>query len=87
MKNYRGKIELFTAGCPLCEEVTKMAYALEDCDIITYNLYEQWAEEECISKVKEYQISSVPSVVIDGKIVDYKKYISESKVEQQIQNN
>ncbi|MDP1799999.1 MAG: thioredoxin family protein [Bacteroidota bacterium] len=87
MKDYRRKIEVFTAGCPLCEAVIKLVNGLENCDVTIYNLYEQWNDEECINKVKEYQINSVPSVVVDGKILDYKKYFENNKLEQQIQNN
>ncbi|UCG91271.1 MAG: thioredoxin family protein [candidate division WOR-3 bacterium] len=61
------KVEVFTAGCFLCDEVVKMVRSLacSDCEVLVYDLH-----GEGIDKAKEYGVNSVPTVVVDGKIVD-----------------
>jgi protein-disulfide isomerase len=61
------KVEVFTAGCPLCDDTVKMVNELTcpSCDVTVYNLNESGAE-----KAKEYGINSVPTVVVNGKILD-----------------
>lgn len=59
------KIEIFTAGCPICEEqVNKVKEAAcSSCEIEVLNVKEN---PEALSKSKSYNINSLPSVVIDG---------------------
>jgi glutaredoxin 3 len=59
------KIEIFTAGCPVCDEqVTKVKEAAcSSCEIEVLNVKEN---EEALKKSKSYNINSLPSVVIDG---------------------
>lgn len=61
------KVEVFVAGCPLCYETVKLVNELScpNCDVIVYNL-----KEEGIDKASEYGINSVPTVVVNGKILD-----------------
>lgn len=61
------KVEVFVGGCPLCDETVKLVNKLScpSCDVTVYNLNEGGME-----KAKEYGISSVPTVVVDGKILD-----------------
>jgi alkyl hydroperoxide reductase subunit AhpF len=65
------KIEVFTAGCHLCEETLKAVReaVCEECTIIEYNIREKCESEICLEKAREYGIKAVPTVVIDGKIV------------------
>ncbi|WP_089318470.1 thioredoxin family protein [Pontibacter ummariensis] len=65
------KIEMFTAGCPVCEPVVEMvqSMACESCDVTIYNLAEQCDTKECVSKVKEYNITSLPAVVVNGELL------------------
>lgn len=66
------KIEVFTAGCPICDEaVAKVKKAAcPSCDVIVYDLNKGCETNECRDKAKEYGIKSVPAVVIDGKLAD-----------------
>ncbi len=60
-------VEVFTAGCPLCDETVGLVKKLScpSCDMRIYNL-----KESGIDKAKEYGITSVPTVVVDGKVLD-----------------
>lgn len=65
------QIEVFTAGCPVCEPVIKMVkeMACDSCEVSVYNLVEQCADKVCIDKMKEYNITSLPSVAVNGKLL------------------
>lgn len=62
------KIEIFSAGCPACEETIRMVnqIACPSCDVEVLDMHQQ----ETAAKAKEYGIKSVPAVVIDGKLAD-----------------
>lgn len=62
------KIEVFTAGCPLCDETVKLVESLAcpNCEVTVYDLREGCATNECHDKAKAYGVQRVPSVVIDG---------------------
>ncbi len=62
------KIEIFSAGCPACEETIRMVnqFACPSCDVEVLDMHQQ----ETAAKAKEYGIKSVPAVVIDGKLAD-----------------
>jgi hypothetical protein len=62
-------IEVFTAGCYLCDETMEIVKEAkcEECTITEYKLSQE-CECGCIEKSKEYGIKVVPTIVIDGKI-------------------
>ncbi len=66
------KVEVFTAGCSVCEDTVKMVkdLACESCELTVYNLNEPCNSGDCLEKVKEYGIKRLPTVVVDGKIAD-----------------
>lgn len=59
------KIEIFTAGCPVCDEQLEIIKkeACPDCEIVVSNIN---TDKEALEKSRSYKIRSVPSVVIDG---------------------
>jgi protein-disulfide isomerase len=61
------KVEIFTAGCYLCDEAVNLvkSIACDSCDVSVYNL-----NNEGQDKARAYGIASVPTVVVDGKIAD-----------------
>ena len=64
MKN---RIEIFTAGCPLCEETAKeVKNNFSENEIIIYNLYGQ----SDLRKSKSYGINKVPAVVVNGNLLN-----------------
>jgi len=66
------KIEVFTSGCFLCEETIRLVkdLACPSCEVSIYNLQDPCDSKECVDKAKRYGINSVPTVVVDGKIVE-----------------
>jgi len=65
-------VEVFTAGCPLCDETVKLVrdLACSNCEVQVYDLREGCATNECREKASEYGINRVPAVVIDGKLAE-----------------
>lgn len=65
-------IEVFTAGCPVCEPAveTVKEMACDSCEVTIYNLSEQEDNKEVIeAKVNEYHITSLPAVAVNGKLL------------------
>lgn len=62
------KVEVFTAGCPLCQGVVDMVQELScpNCDITYYNI----SKNEGLDLVKAYKVSAVPSVAVNGALLD-----------------
>ena len=60
------KIEVFTAGCPLCRQTFELIKqeACSDCEVIE----RRYSEEELDKAAQAYEIKAVPTVVVDGKI-------------------
>ena len=60
------KIEVFSAGCPVCEQTVELIkrIACESCDVTVLDLH----DTEVASQAKKLSINSVPAIVIDGKL-------------------
>ena len=67
MSNKR-KIEIFSAGCPACDETiqTVKAIACPSCDVEVLDM----KQPDVAAKAKQYGVRSVPAVAIDGKLAD-----------------
>lgn len=76
------KIEVFTADCPLCLETLATVRSVTSecgCEVIE----RRCGGTECCTPAKEYGITAVPSIVVDGKLVhtgkvsaeEFRKYI------------
>lgn len=65
-------VEIFTAGCPVCDPVVQLVKetACDNCEITIYDLVKQCEEKTCTDKMKAYGINRVPSVVVNGKLLD-----------------
>jgi len=61
------QIEIFTAGCPLCEPVVKdvQEMACGSCEIKIYDM----SKEEGVDRAKVYNILSIPAVVVNGELL------------------
>lgn len=67
MSNKR-KIEIFSAGCPACEETIQMVNALAcpSCETEVLDM----RQPEVAARAKQYGVRSVPAVVVDGRLAD-----------------
>lgn len=70
------KIEVFTAGCPLCKDtLSAVKEATKECGC---EVIERRCEgTECCDPAKGYDIKAVPTIVVDGKIVHTGKISAE----------
>ena len=64
----RRKIEIFSAGCPACEEAIHVVkkIACPSCDIVVLDM----RQDDTAARAKQYGVRSVPAVVIDGVLAD-----------------
>ena len=66
--NARNRIEVFTAGCPLCNETVeqvKNSVAGCGCEVVE----RRCTELECCAEAREYGVRTIPTVVVNGQIV------------------
>jgi len=75
------QIEIFTAGCPVCEPVVQLVKetAGKDSEITLHNLSEQCESKICVSKMEEYGVKRVPAIAVNGKLLDCCKNIEITK--------
>jgi glutaredoxin 3 len=68
MTENKRKIEVFSAGCAVCEDTIAMIrqIACESCDVTILDMRRQ----DVAARAKELGIRSVPAVVINGKLAD-----------------
>lgn len=61
-------IEIFSAGCPACEETIALVnrVACPSCEVAVLDMKDQ----SVAGRAKSLGIRSVPAVVIDGKLAD-----------------
>jgi glutaredoxin len=61
-------VEVFSAGCPVCDETIEMVkgIACPDCEVTVLDLKDATVAD----RAKSLGIRSVPAVVIDGKLAD-----------------
>ncbi len=69
---YKRKVEIFTAGCPVCEDTVKKVkdVACKSCEVIIYDLNKGCETNECRELAKKYGITRIPAVVVDEKLLD-----------------
>jgi alkyl hydroperoxide reductase subunit AhpF len=60
-------VEVFTAGCPVCQGVVEMVneMACPNCDVTIYNLN----RNEGIDEAKAYGVTALPSVAVNGELL------------------
>ncbi|HXG17510.1 MAG TPA: thioredoxin family protein [Methylomirabilota bacterium] len=61
-------IEIFSAGCPACEETITLVkrVACSSCEVTVLDM----TDPAVSSRAKNLDIRSVPAVVIDGRLAD-----------------
>ncbi len=65
-------VEVFTAGCPLCDETVNLVRELAcfNCEVQIWDLREGCATNECREKAAVYGIHRVPAIVVNGKLAE-----------------
>lgn len=63
-----GKIEIFSAGCPACQEAIESVKQLagSSTEVEVLDMHEQGVAE----KARQYGVQSVPAVAINGQLAD-----------------
>ncbi len=64
--NTKRKIEIFSAGCSVCEDTVALVNAIvcPSCHVEVLDMREQ----PVAAKAKDYGIRAVPAVVVDGQL-------------------
>ena len=77
------QVEIFTAGCPVCEPVVQMVKetACENCEITIHNLSTQCESKICVTKMEAYGIKRLPAIVVDGQLLGCCKNIEITKTD------
>ncbi|MFQ5810874.1 MAG: thioredoxin family protein [Armatimonadota bacterium] len=62
------KVEVFSAGCPVCEETIELVnrIACPSCEVSVLDM----RDPSVASRAKDLGIGSVPAVVIDGELAE-----------------
>lgn len=60
------KVDVFTAGCPICAPTVALVaeLACSDCVVAVHDLSQQG-----VAQARRYGITTVPAVVVDGRLV------------------
>ena len=66
--NAKRKIEVFTAGCPACEETIELVnrVACPSCEVRVLDMH----DPQVAGRAKSIGIRSIPAVAIDGKLAE-----------------
>lgn len=66
------KIEVFTAGCPVCTPIVDLvqSMACSNCEVDIYDLSKQTDPELYTGKLKQYKVTSLPAVIVNGQKVE-----------------
>lgn len=66
--NMQRKVEVFSAGCPVCEETIAMVsrLACSSCEITVLNMNDR----KVAARAKRLGVRSVPAVAINGQLAD-----------------
>jgi hypothetical protein len=59
------QVEVFTAGCPICDPAVQLVQELAcpDCDVTVYDV-----RESGMDKARQYGVTRVPTVVVNGTV-------------------
>jgi glutaredoxin len=62
-------VEVFTAGCPCCDEAVQLVRSItcESCDV---QVLDMRTDKTAQARAKEYGVKRVPSVVVNGKLAE-----------------
>ena len=63
---HKRKVEVFSAGCPACEPTVQLvkSIACPSCEVLVLDMN----KPDVAAKAKQYGVTSVPAVVVNGKL-------------------
>jgi hypothetical protein len=66
MNTTKRKVEVFCAGCSVCQETIELVrkLACPSCDVEIHDMH----KPEVAARAKEYGVQRMPAVVINGKL-------------------
>lgn len=66
--NHKRKIEIYSAGCPVCNDAVEMVkgIACHNCEVNVLDMN----DPDIADRAKDLGIRSVPAVAVDGKLAD-----------------
>ena len=66
------KVEVFTAGCPVCKGTVELVrkLACDSCDVTVYDLNKGCATNECREIADRYGVTRLPAVAVNGSLLD-----------------
>lgn len=66
MTTSKRQVEVFTAGCPACDETVQMVQGIvcESCEVTVLDMNDATVAE----RAKEIGVSRVPAVVVNGQL-------------------
>ena len=62
-------IEVFTAGCPCCEDAVKLVQSIA-CPSCEVKILDMRTDKGAQAKAKQYGVKRVPAVAVNGKLAD-----------------
>ena len=66
----RHNVEVFTAGCSLCDEVVQLVllHTVDDptCSVTILKMTDEWTQK----KAREYGVTKVPAIAVNGSLAD-----------------
>lgn len=64
----RRKVEIFSAGCAVCDELVERvrAIACPSCDVVVLDMQ----RDDVAERARSLGVSSIPAVAIDGTLAD-----------------
>lgn len=72
MTTEKRRVDVFTAGCPLCQDAVRLVTSLAcpSCEVQIYDLREGSATNECREKAARYGVMAAPAAVVNGVLLD-----------------
>lgn len=72
MTTAKRRVEVFTAGCPICDDTVQLVKSLvcPSCDLQIYDLREGCATNACRDKATQYGINTVSAIAVNGVLLD-----------------
>ena len=72
MEKNKRKVEVFTAGCPVCDKTVELVKSLAcpSCEVIVYDLNKGCETNECREKAEKYGVTRLPAVAVNGVLLE-----------------